>query len=276
MCLVRQEQWHYTRRVLDFSNYAAVLLDLDGTLYREDHALPGAVELVRRLLREGRVYACLSNSTDSPEQVSRRLEKMGIAIDPGHIFTAAAAAAEYVLRNWGEERRPRIFNLASEGIQEMLNGKVEWAEEGDERCDAIIAGALTSKYATEDRQRAGLVMLRNGARLVGICADRVFPSPRGLEFGSGAFSVMLGYAANITPTFCGKPDQIFFNALCDRLGVEPRRCILIGDNVESDVAGAKGVGMATVLVLSGVTRREDLLDLPPEKRADWVVEGVGE
>jgi len=62
----------------------------------------------------------------------------------------------------------------------------------------------------------------------------------------------------VKPTFCGKPEAIFFNELCRRIGVSPGRCVLVGDNLESDIAGGQSVGMATILTLSGVARREDL------------------
>src|SRR6185436_21079891 len=134
----------------------------------------------------------------------------------------------------------------------------------EEPCDAVIAGAPANVFATPDRQRAALYLLRSGAKLIGICADRVYPSPRGLELGSGALSHTMAYAANVTPTFTGKPERIFFEELCRRLGVPPPRCILVGDNLESDIAGAKQFGMATILTLTGVTRAQDVPSIAPK------------
>jgi HAD superfamily hydrolase (TIGR01450 family) len=279
--------------VFDFSPYSAVLLDLDGTLYHEEHALPGAADLVRRLKDEHRLFACLSNSTASPVQITMRLARMGIDIDPDNIYTAAAATADYVVKNFGgvhaasqdpttdeppvtANRRARVFNLATEGIHEMLNDHVDWVRTGGEPCDAVIVGTPTNVYATDDRQRIALQLLRNGAHLLGICADRVYPSPRGIEFGSGALSWMLGYAANVRPIFCGKPETVFFTELCHRLQVDPSKCILIGDNIEADIAGGKAMSMATIMTLTGVTRRRDLLKLPEEKKPGWVVEDLTE
>ena len=132
------------RRVaFDFSPYAAVLLDLDGTIYHEDHVLPGAAALVVRLQREGRKHACLTNSTSSPERLRTRLAGMGIPITTDHIYTAAAAAADYVLERLAAASKapPRVFNLATEGLAEMLEGRVTWVDRIDEACDAVIAGA---------------------------------------------------------------------------------------------------------------------------------------
>jgi len=261
---------------LDLSQFAAVLLDLDGTIYHDDFALPGAVSLIHRLQAEKRPFACLSNTTTSPLRVSERLGRMGIDLDPSHIYTAAAATADYVLATFGKTRRPRVFNLSTQGMHDMLDGSVDWVSTAGEPCDAVIAGNPINVFATEERQRLALQLLRKNAALLGICADRVYPSPRGLEFGSGAFSAMLSFAAQVTPTFCGKPNAIFFHELCRRLNVEPTQCLLIGDNIEADVAGAKAVGMKAALVLTGVTRRRDLMTVAKELQPDVVLEELTE
>lgn len=287
------------RSPLDLSQYQAVLLDLDGTVYHEDHALPGAVELIRRLQQAGQPYACLTNSTTSPQQLVSRLKRMGVEVDPGHIYTAAAAACDYVLQRFGDPAtaayigadtsssslrdpagapdhhpKPRILNISTSGVDEMLDGKVTWVKDDQAPCDAVICGVSLNVYATEDRLRAALVQLRRGAELVAICADRVYPSPRGLEFGVGAFAAMFAYAANRQPIFCGKPEPLFFTELCRRLGVRPERCVLVGDNLESDIAGAKGVGMRTILTLTGVATRYDADHAPPYLKPDGVVDSL--
>jgi len=262
---------------LDLSPYAAVLLDLDGTVYHEDHALPGAIELIHKLQAANRPFACLTNSTTSPDRLTARLAGMGAAVGAGQIYTAAAAAADYVRQRFAVAgRRPRVFNLATEGVQEMLDGAVDWVPSADGPCDVVVAGAPANFYATEDRRRTALALLRGGAALVGVCADRVYPSPRGIEFGSGALSHYLGYAADVAPTFCGKPEPVFFHELCRRLNVPPDRCLLVGDNLESDVGGGKRVGMRTILTLSGVATRRDAEKLPPEARPDAVITDLTE
>ena len=261
----------------DFDAFDAVLLDLDGTVYHEEHALPGAVELIRRFQKEGRKYACLTNSTSSPERISARLARMGVTLDPAHIYTAAAAACDYVMERFGRHSTtPRVFNLSTEGVHDMLDGDVEWVNDEKSPCDAVICGVPVNVFATEERQRLAMLQLRKGAALVAICADRVYPSPRGLEFGVGAMGAMMAYAADVTPVFTGKPERFFFEELCRRLGVAPARCVLVGDNLESDIAGAKRVGMKAVLVLTGVATHDDVARLPAAMRPDWVVPGLPE
>jgi len=260
--------------VLSLAKFDAVLLDLDGTIYHEEYSLPGAPDLVRQLQAQRIRFACLSNSTTSPLRVMNRLLRMGMEMDPSNIYTAAAAAADHVLHTY--PGRPRVFNLATEGIQDMLDGLVDWVSSGGEPCHAIVVGNPTNVYATEDRLRIALQLARKNAQVIGISTDRVYPSPRGIEFGCGALTQMLCYAANVEPVFCGKPQRIFFESLCRRLGVLPERCVLIGDNVEADIVGAKAVGMHTVLTLTGVTRRKDLRDLMPHMQPDTVIEELTE
>lgn len=256
--------------MITLDQFDAVLLDLDGTIYHEEYSLPGAAELVHMLQANGQRFACLSNSTTSPLRVMNRLLRMNVEIDPSNIYTAAAAAADYVLHEF--PGRPRVFNLATEGIQDMLDGLVDWVSSGGEPCHAIVVGNPTNVYATDDRLRIALQLARKHAELIGISADRVYPSARGIEFGCGALTQMLSYAANVEPVFCGKPERVFFDSLCRRLSVKPERCVLIGDNVEADIVGAKAVGMHTILTLTGVTRRKDLRDLMPHMQPDLIIE----
>jgi HAD superfamily hydrolase (TIGR01450 family) len=258
---------------LDLSQHEAVLLDLDGTIYHEDHALPGAIELIRRLQQKRRKYACLTNSTSSPQRIAARLSTMGVEVEPAHIYPAASAAADYVMERFPASigRRPNVYNLATEGIAELLDGKVNWVNGENDPCDAVICGVPLNVYANDDRQRIAMLLLRQGAALVAICADRVYPSPRGLEFGVGAMAAMLAYAAGVEPVYCGKPEKFFFHELCLRLAVDPTRCVLIGDNPESDIAGGKAVGMRTILTLSGIVSREDVATLPASRQPDAVI-----
>ncbi len=286
---------HASASPLDLSQYQAVLLDLDGTVYHEDHALPGAIELIHRLQAAGQPYACLTNSTASPHQLVSRLKRMGATVDPAHIYTAAAAACDYVLQRFGDpaaaafigtdgavprdamgspRQRPRVLNISTSGVDEMLDGRVEFVKDEHAACDAVIVGVPLNVHATEDRTRAALVQLRKGAELVAICADRVYPSPRGMEFGVGAFTAMFAYAANVRPVYCGKPEPLFFNELCRRLGVLPERCVLIGDNLESDIQGGNGVGMSTILTLTGVATRKDAEHAPPHLTPDAIIESL--
>jgi HAD superfamily hydrolase (TIGR01450 family) len=260
----------------DFSGFDAVLLDLDGTIYFEDDPLPGARDLIATLQRQKIKFACISNSTTSPDRVVKRLAGMEISVSPEQIFTAGAAALDYVVNKFPRPGGPRAFNLATQGVQDMLRGRGVWVQSESEPCDAVIVGAPANRFADFDRQRIALGLLKKGALAVGVCADRIYPSPRGLEFGSGALTLMLSYAADVQPVYCGKPEKIFFAELCHKIGARAEKCVLVGDNLESDIWGAKRMGMKTILTLTGVTRREDLKTAAPDRRPDEVVTDLRE
>jgi len=254
--------------MFDFSAYSAILLDLDGTLYKSDQPLEGGVDLLRRLASQGKTVACPTNATESPDRLSTRLSGMGIDMPASRIFTAAEAAVNFCLEKFPSRR---FYNLATQGVADMLTGRSIVVQDQHEPCDAVIIGNPECVYATPPRLSAGACLLRQGAACIGICNDRAYPSPHGLEIGSGAMTRMLAYAADVNPIFFGKPQKHFLDQICHRLNVSPRNCIMIGDNLDSDIAGAKAAGMATILVLTGVSSRADI---PSHGAPDWVVDDL--
>src|SRR5690606_37239922 len=99
---------------INLSHYDAVYLDLDGTIFDEDHPLPGGIELIQALQQKAIPFACLTNSTSSPARLHKRLHVMGVEIPTERIHTAGAAAVDYVLERFGP--MPRVFNLATESV----------------------------------------------------------------------------------------------------------------------------------------------------------------
>jgi 4-nitrophenyl phosphatase len=265
---------------LSLRNFDCILLDLDGTIYHETTALPGAVELVNTLNRTGKKYACVSNSTISPRRISQRIADMGASIDPQLIYTASVATCDIVIERFARNRPATYLNLATDAIDELFGdfypGRAVSIHTQDEPCDAVIVGAPVSENWTFERQTIGLRQIKQGATLFGICADRMYPSVRGLELGAGSSTAMLAYAANVTPIYCGKPERIFFDELLARIGAKPSQCVMIGDNLEADIAGANAMGMTTVLTLTGIVKREEATAARPESRPHHIIADLTE
>ena len=239
---------------LDLRSFDAVLFDLDGTIWHEHLPLPGAIALVRRLQEGGQIHGFVSNSSASPAGVVRRLAAMGLTVTEQTILTAAAAACDYVLDTFGPGAR--VFNIANPSIDELLSGRTILLEDETAECDVVLAAGLAHGCTTTIRLQSALRLLMRGANLIGLCADRAYPTPRGFEIGAGGVTAMLAYAANVPVTYCGKPEPWFFEDICHRLQVPPDRCLLIGDNLEADIAGARRVGMKTILTLTGLATPE--------------------
>jgi HAD superfamily hydrolase (TIGR01450 family) len=243
-----------SQSALDLRDFAAVLFDLDGTIWHEHLPLPGAVALVQRLQECDHPHGFVSNSSASPARVVRRLADMGLNVTEQTILTAAAAACDYVLDTF--DPGVRVFNIANPSIDELLSGRVTLMDDECKDCDAVLASGLAHGCATPVRLQKALQLLMRGASLIGLCADRAYPTPRGFEIGAGGVTAMLAYAADVPATYCGKPEPWFFENICHRLQVPPDRCLLIGDNLEADIAGAHRVGMTTILTLTGLATPE--------------------
>jgi HAD superfamily hydrolase (TIGR01450 family) len=259
---------------MNLSDFDAVMLDLDGTIWHENVPLPGAVDLVRAIQSRGQKYGFVSNSGSSPAGAVNRLAGMGIDAGIEQVLTAAGAGCDYVLETFGQGCR--VMNLANDSVHELLDGRVIWVNDVQAPCDVVIAAGLAHRFAAIERLQLGMQQLMKGAKLLGLCADRAYPTVNGFEIGAGGTTAMLAYAADVTPTYCGKPEAWFFLDLCRRLDVDPWKCVLIGDNLEADVAGARRVGMKTILTLTGLATRITAEGCPADRKPDRVIRDLTE
>ncbi len=260
--------------MIQLSDFDAVLMDLDGTLWHENIPIPGAAELVKQIRRRGQKYGFVSNSGSSPVRARDRLASMDIIADEHQILTAAGAGCDYVLSTFGENCS--VLNIANESVDELLEGKVTFVHDAQSPCDVVVTASLSHARATVDRLQIALMQLMKGAKLIGLCADRAYPTPTGYEIGAGAVTAMLAYAANVVPTYCGKPEAWFFLDLCKRLEVDPWKCVLIGDNLESDIAGSKKVGMKSILTLTGLATRISGESAAGDQKPDRIIHHLEE
>lgn len=248
-----------------WTDFDAVLFDMDGTLYREHAALPGADRLISHLRRINKRVACVTNnSANTSDELSARLAQMGVTMPAGDIFTACHAMVDVILRIGHEGgRTPRVFNFAGKALPRELGDRAELVSRPDQPCEVVAVGTHMRENAMPfdfDRSLVGLELLRHGAKLVIGCRDRVFPVVGGgVEFGSGSWGALFAFGAGVEESnmhYAGKPEATFFDALLNRIGVPPSRCVIIGDNLESDIRGGHDAGMKTALVLTGITSRD--------------------
>jgi 4-nitrophenyl phosphatase len=262
---------------MHFADFDAILFDMDGTLYREHYALPGASAVIGHLREIGKPFACITNnSANTSEELSDRLASMKVDVPPDAIHTACHVMADWVrafpvamaanaaATPTGEKRKPRVFNFAGHALPRVLGSDAIFVEQMDDACDIVaVATHMRENGIAFDFEQSlvGLNLLRRGAHLLVGCADRVFPIRGGVEFGSGSLGVLFAFGAAVPPErihHAGKPEPEFFRSLCRRMNVGSERCLILGDNLESYIQGGRGVGMKTALLLTGVTRRSDL------------------
>jgi HAD superfamily hydrolase (TIGR01458 family) len=237
----------------------AVLLDLDGVLYVEDEPVPGAREAVAELRDRGLALRFVTNTTARPRRrILERLERLGFELDPAELSTPAALAVR-VCRDRGHRRVALVMN---EDVKEDF-AELEEVAEGAE---AVVIGDLGEDFGY-DILNSAFRQLIDGAELIALQKNRFWMTPDGLSLDVGPFVAALEYAARREALVVGKPAKAFFTTILDGIPAEPDAAAMIGDDVESDVGGALGAGLAGILVRTGKYREDALRESGVEPTA---------
>lgn len=226
-----------------------VLLDLDGTVYQEERAIPGAAEALDALRREGVPFRFTTNTTRRPRSgLAERLRGMGIPARPEEILSAPAAAAGW-LRGRGIRR---IHLLLAEATREEFS---DFALD-DRTPEAVVVGDLGEDWTFQILNQA-FRCLMEGAELLAVQRNRYWHTEGGLSLDAGPFVAALEHGSGKSASLVGKPSPAFFATAARELGIPPERIAVVGDDLESDVAGARLSGMIGIAVRTGKYRPED-------------------
>lgn len=246
--------------------YDGLIFDLDGVLQLDDEAVPHAVDVMAALPGggDGHVYLT-NNAARSPAEVATRLGAIGYKAQEQQVLTSAMVAAEVLA-----ERLPaqaEVLVVGGQGLVEAIRsvGLSPVAVAG-EQVAAVVQGwgpdvgwALLAE---------GAVALRAGAAWVATNTDRTLPSPRGPLPGNGSLVAALRTATGLEPEVVGKPERGMFEAAVGRVG--GRAALMVGDRLDTDIAGARAAGLPTLLVLTGVSGPRDLLAAEPAARPTYL------
>jgi phospholysine phosphohistidine inorganic pyrophosphate phosphatase len=225
----------------------AVLLDLDGVLYVEDEPVPGAVEAVGRLRDAGLALRFVTNTTSRPRGAI--LQRLGFVVADEELLTPAVLAVR-LCRQRGHRR---VALLVRDDVRADFAG----LEPADDGADAVIVGDMGDAFDYALLNGA-FRRLMDGAELLALQRNRYWMTPDGLSLDVGPFVAALEYASGREAVVVGKPAPTFFETVLNTLGVPPERAAMVGDDVESDVGGALGAGLAAVLVRTGKFREDAL------------------
>jgi phosphoglycolate/pyridoxal phosphate phosphatase family enzyme len=234
--------------------YRGWLFDLDGTVYRGDVLIPGAAETIRALRQAGRRVAFLSNKPlQARDDYARKLTALGIPTGAEEVITASLVLARHLqaldpgapVFVIGEP--PLMAELAAHGFQVRGDHHVRWV---------VIAFDRTFDYAKLNT--ALQAVRRSGARLIATNPDRTCPTEEGeIPDCAGMIAAVEAVTARAVDVVVGKPSPIILEVALRALDVPAADCVIVGDRIETDIAMGKRGGLATVLVLSGVTRADD-------------------
>ncbi len=232
---------------------AAILLDLDGVLHVSGEPIPGAIEAVLKLREQGhRLRFVTNNTTRSRTTLAAELRRHGLELADAELQTTAAAAARALAGK-------REFAL----VMVALVGDLEGIELVGEGADAVLIGGAdetdeTGRVFSYMNLARAFAELELGAELYCLHKNRWWQTSRGPLLDSGAFVAGLEYAAGVEATVLGKPSSAYFEAALAALDAEPELTWMVGDDLETDVAGAQRFGLKTVLVRTGKFRPDAL------------------
>jgi HAD superfamily hydrolase (TIGR01458 family) len=248
---------------------AVVLLDIDGVLHVSGNPIPGAPEAVRALRDEGHALRFVTNNTTRARAaLAADLRGLGVELDDSEIETTPLAAAKLLAGR-------RVLALTMSAVRTDLETKVELVD-GPEADAVLLGGADESEETGEvfawERLNRAFAALREGARLVCLHKNRWWQTSQGPLLDAGAYVAGLEYAAGVEAEVVGKPSRAYFEAALAELGAEPGETVMVGDDVESDVGGAKAVGLRGVLVRTGKFTEESLARADP--KPDAVLDSV--
>ncbi len=237
-----------------------LILDMDGVLWRGDTPMPGLTAFFETLaeLKIPFVLAT-NNASKSPEQYEEKFAGFGVAVETSQVLTSAEATAAYLNKQYPSGSK--VFVVGGVGITVALTRhsfNVLTVED-------VLAGGMVScvvigfgRDITYDQFAAAAILINKGAQFVGTNPDVTFPSEWGKLPGAGSFIAMIQTATGAEVTIIGKPGPIIFQDALSRLGGTGENTAIVGDRLNTDIAGGKAAGIKTILLLSGISTRDDL------------------
>lgn len=242
--------------------YRGWLFDLDGTVYRGEWLIPGAADVIGALRAAGRRVAFLSNKPiQTRADYAEKLTRLGIPTAAGEVVNSSLVLARHLARVApgatcfviGEP--PLIRELEAHGLQVRDDPEVCWV---------VIAFDRTFTYAKLD---TALQAVKRGARLIATNPDRTCPVADGeIPDCAGMIAAVEAVTGKAVELIVGKPSPLMLEVALEVLGLPAAEAVIVGDRIETDATMGKALGLGTILVLSGVTARDDrrIADLKPD------------
>jgi len=225
---------------------------MDGVLIDDGRQIPGADRFLDRLRATNRSFLVLTNnSLFSPHQLSEKLARLGLDVAESQLFTSATATAQFV-----QAQRPkgRAFVIGEASLHEAL--EAVGYEETSTDPDYVVLGE-TWNYSF-DEVTSAVRLIEKGAKFVATNPETTGPTPQGSHPGCGALAALIASATHVTPYFVGKPNPLMIRDALTSLDAHSQSTVVVGDRMETDILAGTEAGIETVLVLTGVTRRDDI------------------
>ena len=244
------------------------LTDMDGVIVQGNTLLPGAADFVQRLKEKEIPFLILTNNSRFTQRDLRvRLSYMGLDVPAEAIFTSALATAQFL-----HDQQPggRAFVIGESGLTTALHNIGYILTEQDP--EYVVLGETTT-YSFQHITHA-IRLITAGARFIATNPDAMGPGDGGIVPATGAVSALISAATGVLPYVVGKPNPLMMRTALRTLGAHSEDSVMIGDRMDTDIIAGLESGLRTILVLTGVTRREQVGRFP--YRPTWIRDGIAD
>jgi 4-nitrophenyl phosphatase len=249
----------------------SLILDMDGVLWKADAPIGDLPSTFDRMRTRGlKVAFATNNGTQTPEQYVERLARLGVKVEPWQVVTSALGIANLLIQKL--PTGSPIFVIGGVGVKTALRecGFELLSTNAAESAKAVVMG-IDPEINFEKMGEAAL-LVRRGVPFYATNPDKTFPTPRGQIPGAGAWISVIVTATGVEPVYAGKPAPYLLELARTRLGTTKEQTLVVGDRLETDIAGGQAAGMKTVLVLSGISTRAQAEEWKP--KVDIIVEDL--
>lgn len=232
------------------SRAAGLLIDLDGTVYQGEQLIPGVGETLAWLRTEGFPFRFVTNTTmRSRATLAQRLQRMGVDATEADILNPATVTARF-LRT---EAVPAHLLVLDDALRDFEGVTLD-----EHHPRYVVVGDLGDGWTFDILNRAFRLVLEHGATLIALGRSRYWRAADGLRLDSGPFVAALEYATGQTAIVMGKPERAFFTQAVASMGLPADQLAMVGDDIETDVAGGQRAGLIGALVQTGKFKPDDL------------------
>jgi NagD protein len=232
------------------------LLDMDGVLVRGSLLVPGADKFIQDLQDQGIPYLLLTNnSTYTARDLAYRLKRIGMDIPPEKIFTSALATSRFLQ---SQKHGGTVYVIGESGLTQAIHEAGFVMTEFNP--DYVVIGEVRSYNM--DQITAAIRFIDSGAFFIVTNSDSSGAEDGGPVPGAGALAALIRAASGREPFFIGKPNPLMMRSALNYLGAHSEDSVMVGDRMDTDIVGGVMNGMETILVLSGVTSREEVRRFP--------------
>jgi 5'-nucleotidase len=250
------------------------ICDMDGVLVRGSQVVPGANEFIQRLQAAGAKFLVLTNnSLYTPRDLYARLQRIGLEVPPNAIYTSALATAQFLAT---QHPGGSAYVIGEAGLTTALHDAGYIITDQDP--EYVVLGETLS-YSFE-RITQAMRFVAAGARFIATNPDVSGPGEGGTVPATGAVAALISAATGVQPYYIGKPNPLIMRTALRTLDAHSEHSVIVGDRMDTDIIIGTESGLETILVLTGVTRREDVSRFPyrpthiVESIADIVVEAA--